>query len=94
MGIVLIGIGSVFSIVSLICMIIVLIHAFKNEVWKGVLSFFCGIYLLIYSFTEFEHEKKGLIIAGILGAGFLGGALTQFGAMQLGLSASPGISGP
>lgn len=90
MGMVMVVIGGICSIVALVCSIIVLIHAFQNTVWKGVLGLFCGIYLLIYGFTEFESDKKGLILAGMLGAGILGSLLTNFGGMQLGLS-GPGI---
>ena len=86
MGMVMVGIGGICSIVALVCSIIVLIHAFQNQVWKGVLGLFCGIYLLIYGFTEFESDKKGLILAGILGAGILGSILTNVGAAQLGLT--------
>ncbi|MBS1714655.1 MAG: hypothetical protein JST30_10005 [Armatimonadetes bacterium] len=71
-----------FYILSLVCSIIILIHAFKNAVWKGILGFFCGIYLLYYMFVEFQHEKKWLIIAGSLGGGIIGYIFAFMGAMQ------------
>lgn len=55
--------GVVAYIVSVVGSIIILIDAFKNEIWKGVLSLLCGIYFLIYMFTEFESEHKWAVIA-------------------------------
>jgi hypothetical protein len=68
----LLGLAIVFGLVAFVCNIIVLIDAFQNEVWKGILSLFCGFYLLYYMFAEFSHEKKGLILAGSIGAGIIG----------------------
>lgn len=77
--------GSILVLASLVCMIIILIDAFKNAVWKGILGFFCGLYLLYYAFVEFQHEKKGLIIAGWLLPLILGyGLMAAGGAMALG----------
>ena len=44
--------------------IIVLIHAFQNEIWKGFVGLLCGLYMLYYAATEFEHEKKSQILPG------------------------------
>jgi hypothetical protein len=62
-------------IASFVCSIIILIDAFKNEVWKGLLALFCGLYLLYYMFAEFQHERKTLIILGGLLASALGTVL-------------------
>jgi len=61
----------IFGLVALVCNIIILIDAFQNEVWKGILSLFCGFYLLYYMFAEFSHDKKALILAGSIGAGIV-----------------------
>ena len=67
--------GFVFVAVALVCGLIVLIDAFKSAVWKGIVGLLCGLYLLYYGVTEFKHENRGLILAGLiigaLGAGFL-----------------------
>jgi translocator protein len=80
MGIVLLAIGGLFSIVGLVCNIIVLIHAFKESVSQGFLCLCVPCYILYYMFTKFEHEKKGMIIGGALGGNILGNILTQVGA--------------
>ena len=53
------------------CSIIILIEAFKDAVWKGLVCILCGIYFLYYAIAEFDHDKKWSIVAGSL----LGGAL-------------------
>lgn len=55
------------SIAALVCAIIILIDAFKNAVWKGLVGLICGFYLLYYAFTEFQNDKKMTIIGGWLG---------------------------
>jgi hypothetical protein len=55
---------------ALVCWVIILIDAFKNEVWKGIVFFLCGLYALYYTFVEFDHDQKWPIVIGYL----LGGA--------------------
>ena len=43
---------SIFGLVSFVTWFFVLIAAFKDEVWKGLLCFICGFYALYYSVTE------------------------------------------
>jgi hypothetical protein len=58
---------------SLVCSVIILIEAFKDEIWKGFVCILCGLYFLYYAFIDFDHEKKWLIVAGSL----LGGTLAS-----------------
>jgi translocator protein len=69
------GLALIFGLVSFVCGIIVLIHAFKESVGQGLLCLFCGPYALYYGFAKFQHEKKGMILAGWLGAAVLAGVL-------------------
>ena len=55
---------AIGMIIGLICGITVIIDAFKNEVWKGLLYLFCAPYALYYLFVEFQHENKVMIIVG------------------------------
>ena len=64
--------GLVCALGGLACSIIILISAFKDAVWKGLVSILCGIYFLYYAFAEFDHEKKWTIVAGSLLGGGLG----------------------
>lgn len=54
----------VAGLVSFVCGIIILIHAFKESIGQGLLSFVCAPYLLYYALVKFQHERKGLILAG------------------------------
>ncbi len=74
--------GLVCSLASLVCTIIILVDAFKKEVVKGILCLCVPLYILFYAFTQFEHEKKGMIIGG-----WLGGTIVSI-ACQLGAVAA------
>ncbi len=74
-------IGYLFILIGFVASIVILIDAFKNAVWKGILGFFCGLYLLYYAFTEFTHEKKMLIIGAMIGGYVIGYALMTMGAV-------------
>ena len=63
------GVGLLLSLVSLVCAIIVLIHAFqKGGVVQGLLCLCIPLYILYYAFAKFEHEKKKLILTVWLGS--------------------------
>lgn len=51
---------------SLICTILIYIHAFQKGILYGLLCVFIPCYLLYYMFAEFQHPSKGLVIAGSL----------------------------
>ena len=55
--------------------IIILIAAFQEDVVQGLLSLCVPFYILYYMFAKFEHEKKGLIIAGALLGSIIGNVL-------------------
>lgn len=77
MQFVLFGIAALFGIVGIVCQIIVLIHAFKASVGEGFLCLCVPCYILYYMFSKFEHDKKGLIIAGALGGNIIANVLVQ-----------------
>jgi hypothetical protein len=58
----------ILGLASLICYVIIVIHAFKNSILKGVLCILicCWVYTLYYALVEFDHEKKWLIVIGWL----------------------------
>lgn len=85
-------VSLLFSLVSLVCSILILIHAFQQSVGKGFLCLCVPCYIIYYMFSEFEHPQKGLIIAGFwvgaLGSGIING-VTQMNARQAMMS--PGV---
>ena len=61
--------SMLFGLASLVCGIIILIHAFtKGGVVQGLLCLCVPFYAIYYAFKKFEHEKKNLIIGVWLGA--------------------------
>ena len=67
----------VAGIAGFVCWIIILIDAFQDAIWKGVLSLLCGFYLLYCALFDFEHENKWLIVAvAFFSSGISAGLLT------------------
>jgi hypothetical protein len=79
MGIVYIVVGALFGIVMAGCWIILLIAAFKDDVWKGLVGLFCFIYLVYYGLVEFEHPRRVLITLGFLVTSILARMFLGFG---------------
>jgi translocator protein len=68
--------GLVASLGALVCWVLILIDAFKSAIWKGFVGLLCGLYLLYFAITEFQHEKKWLIVGGTFG-GFIIASIFQ-----------------
>ena len=65
-----------FALAGLVGWIIIVIDAFQDEVWKGIASLLCGLYLLYYALFEFEHDNKWMIVLlTVAGSGIAGGIL-------------------
>lgn len=71
--------GGICYLGGLVCSIIILIDAFKNAIWKGIVSLLCGLYMLYFALVEFQHDNKWLIIAGSIGLSILGGIFMTMG---------------
>jgi len=75
---------SIFTILGIVCYLVgfgcslfILIEAFRDEVWKGLLCFFCGLYGLYWAIFEWDHENKWLIILGSIGGSGAGAICMQ-----------------
>ena len=62
-------VAGLVGVLSLICWVLILIEAFQDEIWKGVVGLLCGLYLLYYAIFEFEHDNKWAIVIGAFGGG-------------------------
>lgn len=61
--------GWLASNIALICWVVILFCAFKDEMWKGVLALVCIFYLIYYGFTELKHpQRKPLAVSLVAGA--------------------------
>jgi hypothetical protein len=57
----------IFGLAGLAASIYLIIEAFKDEIWKGIVGLLCGLYLLYWALVEFEHEHKWLIVVVAFG---------------------------
>jgi hypothetical protein len=62
--------AGILYLVSFGCWLLILIQAFQDEIWKGIVGLICGLYLLIYALFEFEHEYKwAIVLLWLFGSG-------------------------
>lgn len=64
--------GLLLIFVSVVSFAIMLVHAFQRSIGTGFIVLLLPIYCVYYGFSQFEHRRKGLVLAGWLGAGVLG----------------------
>lgn len=64
------------GLVQLVAAIFIYIHAFQKDVGKGFMVLCIPCYIFYYLHTEFEHEKKQLIMMGFYG-GLAGSVVLQ-----------------
>ena len=75
-------VGLLFSLVSLACSIMILIHAFQQSVGKGFLCLCVPCYIIYYMFSEFQHPQKTLIITGFWVGSIVSGAINGMAQMS------------
>ncbi len=59
--------GLIFQFLAVTCFVFVLLHAFHRSVGTGFMVLLIPIVCVVYGFSQFEHRRKGLILAGWLG---------------------------
>lgn len=64
--------GLLLIFLSVVSYALVLVHAFQRSIGTGFIVLCLPIYNVYYGFSQFEHRRKGLVLAGWLGAGVLG----------------------
>ena len=79
------GLGSLCALISLVCWIIILIHAFtKGGALQGILCFCFWPYTIYYAIAKFQHPKKNLIVIGYLVGGIIAGVFYGLGGFMMG----------
>lgn len=79
----LLPLAILFALVALVCAVILLIHAFRRSVGTGVMVLLIPCYVLFYAFSQFEHPRKGLIVAGLMASTVLAAVFLGMGAHGL-----------
>ena len=82
--------GLLLNLMSVVCYAFVLLHAFQRSVGTGFMVLCIPFYFLYYGFSQFEHRRKGLILAGALGGFVLGVVLRALAAASLPGGGLPG----
>jgi hypothetical protein len=67
--------GLMFSALGFACAALIVLHAFRRSVGTGFMVLCIPFYLLYYAFSQFEHTRKSLIIAGLMCGLGLAGAM-------------------
>jgi benzodiazapine receptor len=86
----LLPLAALFGLVTFVCAAFLLIHAFRRSVGTGMMVLLIPFYILFYAFSQFEHPRKNLIVAGffscsLLAAVFLGLGTHALAPMRVGL---------
>lgn len=71
--------GHLAIFVSVGCFALVLLHAFQRSVGTGFMVLCIPVYNLYYGLTQFEHARRGLILAGWMGLFVVGVMLRALG---------------
>ena len=56
--------GLLLIFVSVVCFALILVHAFQRSIGTGFIVLCLPIYNVYYGFSQFEHRRKGLVLAG------------------------------
>jgi benzodiazapine receptor len=86
MAMMLVVLGLVLILASTGCFLFVLRHAFQRSLGTGVMVLCIPFYQVVYGFSQFEHRRKGPILAGWMGGLVLGIVLRLLG-LVMGASA-------
>ncbi len=81
----LLPLSALFGLVTLVCAAVLLVHAFRRSVGTGMMVLLIPCYILFYAFSQFEHPRKNLILAGFFGCSLLAAVFLGLGAHGLGV---------
>lgn len=81
----LLPLAALFGIITLVCAIFLLIHAFRRSVGTGMMVLLIPCYILFYAFSQFEHPRKNLILAGFFSCSVLAAVFLGLGAHGMSL---------
>ena len=79
----LLPLATVFGLIALACAAFLLVHAFRRSLGTGMMVLLVPCYMLVYAFSQFEHPRKNLIVAGFFASTVLAGVFLGLGAHAL-----------
>lgn len=75
----LLALAALFGLVTLVCSAFLLVHAFRRSVGTGMMVLLIPCYMPFYAFSQFEHPRKSLILAGFFGCSLLAAVFLGIG---------------
>ena len=75
----LLPLAALFGLVTLLCAVLLVVHAFRRSVGTGMMVLLIPFYILFYAFSQFEHPRKNLIVAGFFAGSLLSAVLLGLG---------------
>lgn len=75
--------GTLFGLISLICSIFILLHAFRRSTGTGVMVLCIPCFMVYYAFSQFEHRRKDMIVPGWLASLLMAVVLYGSGVLAL-----------
>ncbi len=79
----LLPLAALFGLVTLVCAAFLLVHAFRRSVGTGMMVLLVPFYMPFYAFSQFEHPRKNLIVAGFFGCSLLAAVFLGLGVHSL-----------
>lgn len=79
----LLPLAALFGLVTVVCAFFLFLHAFRRSVGTGMMVLLIPCYILFYAFSQFEHPRKNLILAGFFGCSVLTAVFLGLGASGL-----------
>ncbi len=79
----LLPLAALFGVITVVCAVFLLVHAFRRSLGTGMMVLLVPCYLPVYAFSQFEHPRKNLIIAGFFGGTVLVAVFLGLGAHAL-----------
>ena len=79
----LLPLAVLFGVIALVCAAFLLVHAFRRSLGTGMMVLLVPCYMLVYAFSQFEHPRKNLILAGFFGCSVLAAVFLGLGAHGL-----------
>ena len=71
--------GTLCALLCVLCALPILIHAFRRSVGTGMMVLLIPCFIVFYAFAQFEHRRKGLLVAGWLSLFVLASVLNAIG---------------
>jgi uncharacterized membrane protein YhaH (DUF805 family) len=57
------------------CFLVIVVDAFRDELWKGFVALLCGLYFIYYALVEYDHDWKWAIVLGAIAGNAIGTGL-------------------